>query len=347
MKEGYEIAGRFKCTIPLGRGGMGEVWKSWDSVLCRWVAIKFVPKHEWRHEDKTVASLSHPNIAAVYDTGTVDDLHYVAMQYVDGKHLERPIQALRLAAVIRDAALAVQYAHENGVIHRDLKPDNIMLDKSGRVYVTDFGLSSPAGYIMDEIVGTAEYISPSQAAGKAPSVQDDIYSLGATLQRMLPAKAPKELVRIAASCIFGAYASMSDLAGALDRFLHRRRLRKWLVGIVAALVVACIGGGLVIYGVERHKAAQVESAEGWCRIGERAIATNDDAVAVDAFTKALALNPAYRTYLFRSFAYWRLCRYDDAVADLNTAIEVDPSNPAAHRTLKDVLGSRAYGATRR
>lgn len=324
MDPSTAIAGRYECLSLIAKGGMGEVWKARDTTLDRIVAIKFVPPHEWRGEDRIIARLSHPNIVPIYDTGrALDGRHYIVMAFIDGRDLSRMApNPMKLAAVIKDAAKGVEYAHSQGVIHRDLKPENILVDDAGHVYVTDFGLASPAGYVRGEIVGTPEYISPLQAAGGSPDARNDIYSLGATLRAMLGKRRNAALLAISARAVNGRYRDIPALIADLDAFLRRRTVYRWLMAVAAAFLIAV---GVMSYIA--HRAHQdSESAEAWCRVGEQAITDKQDRRAVFAFSKALELKPTYRTYLFRSFAHWRLENYAATIKDLESAIAIDPSD---------------------
>ena len=194
--------GKFRLERVLGRGGGGEVWKAWDAELARWVALKFLKGEDpeelarFRREAAVAGGLSHPNIASIFEVGERDGRHFIAMQFVDGttlKALERTNRR-EAARVVLGAAGAVGYAHAQGVIHRDLKPDNIMLS-GGRVLVMDFGLARPiaggseittSGFV----VGTPEFMPPEQARGDRADARADVYSLGATLYWLLTRRPP-------------------------------------------------------------------------------------------------------------------------------------------------------------
>jgi tetratricopeptide (TPR) repeat protein/predicted Ser/Thr protein kinase len=200
--------GKFIRTLRLGAGGMGEVWKAWDSTLGRWVALKFLKGGDddevarFRREAQTAGRLHHPNIAAIYEVNQDQGRQYIAMQFVDGQNLHqfpRTDRAL-LVRLVADAARALHYAHEQGVIHRDLKPENLMVTLRGtehHVYLMDFGLAraaegasriSATGFL----VGTPMYMSPEQARGEKVDLRSDVYSLGLTLYELLTDRKPFE-----------------------------------------------------------------------------------------------------------------------------------------------------------
>ncbi len=202
--------GQYVRVSKLGAGGMGEVWKAWDVELARWVALKLL-KHDdpaeaarFEREAQTAARLGHPNIAAIYAFGDLNGRPYIAMQYIPGRTLsDYPRQRRRdLAALVRDAARAVEYAHSQGVIHRDLKPQNLMTgpETPGRIpqlFVMDFGLARPMSRdsslsVAGSVLGTPSYMPPEQARGDSVAVgaASDVYALGATLYDVLAGRPP-------------------------------------------------------------------------------------------------------------------------------------------------------------
>jgi eukaryotic-like serine/threonine-protein kinase len=206
--------GPFQIVAPLGAGGMGEVYRAWDTRLDRTVAIKILPAHfstdpvkkqRFEREAKTISGLNHPNICVLYDVGSQDGVDYLVMECVEGETLAARLEkgALPLEQVLktgREIAEALDKAHRSGIIHRDLKPGNIMLTKAG-AKLLDFGLARPAmspaslatltatvqSAVTQEgtIVGTFQYMSPEQVEGKELDARSDIFSLGAVLYEMV------------------------------------------------------------------------------------------------------------------------------------------------------------------
>jgi tetratricopeptide (TPR) repeat protein len=206
--------GKFVRVHAIGAGGMGEVWSAWDNELRRWVALKFLNSKSrdeiarFEREAQTAAKLSHPNIAAVYAVGEESGRPFIAMQLVRGRTLAVfPRDDRRvLVEFVRQAALAVHYAHGEGVIHRDLKPHNLMVEgdsekrhdaKEFRVYVMDFGLAKEATgdsslSVSGTVLGTPSYMPPEQARGLLNGVdaRSDVYALGSTLYDLLTGRPP-------------------------------------------------------------------------------------------------------------------------------------------------------------
>ncbi|HJQ65528.1 MAG TPA: serine/threonine-protein kinase [Gemmatimonadales bacterium] len=211
------LAGRYSIERELGRGGMGIVLLARDVALDRPVAIKLLPsqlaardseRERFVNEARTAAGLSHPNIVPIHLVEARGGLVYFVMAYVDGETLRERVERAgplppRLAMkLLQEVAWALAYAHQRGVIHRDVKPDNIMIERaSERALVTDFGIalgqrgdSSPVG----GIVGTARYMSPEQACGEPVDARSDLYSLGATFFYALTGRPPFEAKNLAA-----------------------------------------------------------------------------------------------------------------------------------------------------
>jgi tRNA A-37 threonylcarbamoyl transferase component Bud32 len=200
---------RYEVDKPLGRGGMAQVFRGTDRVLGRTVAIKVLDqKHRddakfvtrFRREAQAAAGINHPNVVSVFDTGSENGLHYIVMEYVDGETLddvlarEKVLPPERVVAIAEPVARALDAAHQKGMVHRDVKPGNIMLDRSGTVKVVDFGIARAAA---DDtltqtgiVLGTAAYLSPEQAQGVAVDPRSDVYSLGCVLYEMLTGRKP-------------------------------------------------------------------------------------------------------------------------------------------------------------
>src|SRR5919202_2439117 len=201
---------RYDVGRPLGSGGMGEVFLARDRVLGRDVALKVLRRQyagdsefaeRFLREARSAASLSHPNIVQVYDRGeTGDGTSYIAMEYVSGGTLNEqieewgPFDARKAAAVAARIADVLGAAHERGVIHRDIKPQNVLVTAWGDLKVTDFGIARAASAVTSSassaIFGTAGYISPEQALGDPVGPASDLYSLGVVLYEMLTGELP-------------------------------------------------------------------------------------------------------------------------------------------------------------
>ncbi len=199
------VLGKYVVVQEIGRGGMGAVYKAWDTQLRRWTALKILLTTgaqedvlRFRREAQTAASLKHPNIVGIYEVTDSDDKHLIAMEYIEGRSLAgEKLPALKAADLIARISRALDYAHSRGVIHRDIKPHNIMVDGQGTPYLMDFGLAKslegPSHLtVTGTVVGTPGYMSPEQAAGRTSQVdrQSDVYSLGAVLYEVLTGHAP-------------------------------------------------------------------------------------------------------------------------------------------------------------
>jgi eukaryotic-like serine/threonine-protein kinase len=200
--------GRYRIVRKLGSGGMADVYLAEDEELGRRVAIKILnDRHatdesfveRFRREAKNAAGLSHPNIVSIYDRGEAEGTYYIAMEYLDGRSLKELVVArgpLPIGDAIdctRQVLGALRFAHRKGVVHRDIKPHNVMADADGRLKVTDFGIARAGVSQMTEagsIIGTAQYLSPEQARGAAVDQRSDLYSVGILLYEMLTGTVP-------------------------------------------------------------------------------------------------------------------------------------------------------------
>jgi eukaryotic-like serine/threonine-protein kinase len=200
--------GRYQVVRKLGAGGMANVYLAEDQELGRRVAIKILnDRHanddqfveRFRREAKNAAALSHPNIVSIYDRGEAEGTYYIAMEYLDGRSLKELILSRGPAPLnvtieyVRQILSALRFAHRHGIVHRDIKPHNVLVDAEGRVKVTDFGIARAGTSQMTEagsIVGTAQYLSPEQARGTAVDQRSDLYSLGIVLYELLTGTLP-------------------------------------------------------------------------------------------------------------------------------------------------------------
>ena len=201
--------GRYRLERRIGSGGMADVWLAEDGSLNRQVAIKILADRytqdegfveRFRREATAAAGLNHPNIVAIYDRGQAEGTYYIAMEYVDGPTLKEEITArapLPEADAItyaQQALQALEFAHRRGVIHRDVKPHNMMITPEGMLKMTDFGIARAANTVemteVGSIVGTAQYLSPEQARGQPVGPQSDIYSMGIVLYEMVTGELP-------------------------------------------------------------------------------------------------------------------------------------------------------------
>jgi beta-lactam-binding protein with PASTA domain/predicted Ser/Thr protein kinase len=208
VTQGSVVDGRYTVLQRIGSGGMADVWLADDSHLQRQVALKvlharFAQDREFverfRREAEAAAGLQHPNVVAVFDRGEVDGTYYIAMQYLEGRTLKQVVDAgvtpEQAAALIRQVLEGARFAHRHGVVHRDLKPQNVIVDADGKATVTDFGIAragvseiTQAGSVM----GTPHYLSPEQAQGFEVTAVSDLYSVGVMLYEALTRRVPFE-----------------------------------------------------------------------------------------------------------------------------------------------------------
>jgi serine/threonine-protein kinase len=204
------IDGRYRVVRRIGSGGMADVYCAEDSHLGRRVAIKVLHRRfaqdqefveRFRREAKSAAGLNHPNVVGVFDRGEHEGTYYIAMELLDGRTLkdlvgsEAPLPQERVIDLGLQILQAAGFAHSHGVIHRDFKPHNVIVDQQGHAKVTDFGIARAGASEMTEtgsIMGTAQYLSPEQAQGHAVTATSDIYSIGVMLYEMLAGRLPFE-----------------------------------------------------------------------------------------------------------------------------------------------------------
>jgi len=209
MMIGKRISGRYKILETIGGGGMANVYLAHDMILDRDVALKmlrldFANDEEFirrfHREAQSATSLAHPNIVSIYDVGEEDSIYYIVMEYVDGQTLKQyiqqnsPLHTEEVIEIMKQLTSAISHAHQNHIIHRDIKPHNILIDREGNVKITDFGiamaLSSTSITQTNSVIGSVHYLSPEQARGGMANRKSDIYSLGIVMFELLTGRLP-------------------------------------------------------------------------------------------------------------------------------------------------------------
>ena len=207
-RRGTIFAGRYRLERKLGGGGMADVWLAEDQELGRKVAIKMLHDRyandtqfveRFRREATHAAGLSHPNVVSIFDRGEAGGSYFIVMEYVEGRTLKElivtrgPCPVPVAISYVRQVLAALRYAHRNGIVHRDIKPHNVLVDHEGRVKVADFGIARAGSSQMTEagsIIGTAQYLSPEQARGAPVDESSDLYSTGILLFELLTGQVP-------------------------------------------------------------------------------------------------------------------------------------------------------------
>lgn len=295
------LVGHYVLTEVLGAGGMAEVWKAWDRSLGRWVAIKFLKDHvghqtqRLEREGRMAGRLCHPGIISIFERGRHGDRAYLVMPYVEGTPPRPPLPPREAARLAWEVAQALAYAHARGVIHRDVKPANILVEKGGRAVLADFGLAIAGGSSASlwSASGTPEYASPEQVRGEALDARTDVYSLGATLYHLLAGRppfsgsdadeigrkvleasppplggTPAPLRRIVARAMerdrSRRYAAMAEMAEDLRRYLEGASRRGPTWKALAAVAVAgvlpwAVAGGVIWRGRLEARDGEIRS----------------------------------------------------------------------------------------
>jgi eukaryotic-like serine/threonine-protein kinase len=206
---GKILAGRYELIEKIAEGGMARVYRGRDLLLKRTIAVKVLKDQmtgdaafirRFEREAQSAAALSHPHIVNIYDVGEQDGIYFMVMEFVDGKNLKEYIREKgrlpvhEAVRITRQIAEALEQAHEAGVVHRDIKPQNILFSREGKIKVTDFGIAIAGDgmtvTVGDEIIGSVQYIAPEQARGELAGKQSDLYSLGIVLYEMVTGKVP-------------------------------------------------------------------------------------------------------------------------------------------------------------
>lgn len=209
MLVGKRISGRYKILEVIGGGGMSNVYLAHDMILDRDVAMKILHynfsneqemNRRFQREALSATSLTHPNIVSIYDVGEDGDMHYLVMEYVKGQTLKQyiqkyaPLSPTKCVNIMKQLTSAIAHAHQNQIIHRDIKPQNILMDESENVKITDFGiamaLEDTSFTRTNSVLGTVHYLSPEQARGGTATKKSDIYSLGIVLYELLTGELP-------------------------------------------------------------------------------------------------------------------------------------------------------------
>jgi eukaryotic-like serine/threonine-protein kinase len=337
VMEPWVIAGRYQLRRTLGTGGMATVYLASDRVLRRTVAVKVLnARHardpvlveRFRTEARTAARLSHPNVVAVFDSGSDAGLHYLVMEHVPGRSLGEllrqwgtlpPPRAAELAAQVC-AALAA--AHADGVVHCDVKPGNVLLTADGHAKLADFGIAkaaaAPALTGEDLVLGTAAYLAPEQAQGGPVDARSDVYALGCVLYELLTGAPP-----------FGSAVDSTSLAVALRHLNQQpeppsRRNPQVDAGMDA----------LVLTAMAKRPEQRHQSAEAMGRELARVVAQHAARAApvwADAPTGPLPRLPARRRSAARRPGLASLARLAGMTVALVAALLADGGTPAARK----------------
>ena len=268
---GETIAGRYEVEELVGHGGMSSVYKARDALLERHVALKILHEQysadddfveRFKREARSVAQLQHPNIVTVIDRGEEDGRQYIVFEYIDGENLKEHVvrkgrldvrEALEIAL---EVARGLAFAHEQGLIHRDVKPQNILLNGDGRAKVTDFGIARTVDVDgmtqTGTVLGTSNYIAPEQASGRRVDAHSDVYALGAVLYELLAGEVPfpgESFVVVAMKHMHEPAPSLLDVRGdiplrvaaAVDRALEKDPEQRFpTMDAFAAELQACL-----------------------------------------------------------------------------------------------------------
>jgi serine/threonine-protein kinase len=249
LQSGSFLADRYEIIEKIGTGGMSDVYRAVDQVLSREVAVKVLKEEfaedetfvsKFRSEAQNAARLEHPNIVNIYDVGSEDGLYYIIMEYVEGITLKTYIEKKghlnykEVVSIAIQVGRGIEAAHKNKIIHRDIKPQNIIISKEGKVKVTDFGIARAASgkTVSAEAMGSVHYISPEQARNGYVTEKSDIYSLGIVMYEMATGTVPFDgdtAVAVALKHLQGEMTSpsklVSDVPVALDRIIMKATMK--------------------------------------------------------------------------------------------------------------------------
>lgn len=321
MNIGKKLDGRYEITELIGIGGMADVYKAVDIMEDRTVAVKIL-KNEYseneeflrrfRNESKAIAVLSHPNIVKIYDVGFSDEIQYIVMEYIDGITLKEFIEqqgVLRwkdAVHFITQVLRALQHAHDRGIVHRDIKPQNIMLFSDGTIKVMDFGIArfsrSDGKTLSDKTIGSVHYISPEQARGDITDEKSDIYSVGVMLYEMLTGKKP--------------FDAENPVAVAL---MHMQEVAKNPREIISAIPEPL--EEIVYHAMERNPSRRYQSASEMIKDIET-FKHNPDVIFGYKSNNDLDAHKSSESTIF-----FNPVKNDDDNSDNNEIIDVDPNQP--------------------
>lgn len=311
-EEGKLYDGRYRLVKRIAVGGMGEVWQAQDEVILRQVAIKILKQQymgdpdfleRFRTEAKHAAMINHDGIANVYDYGEDDGSAYLVMELVPGESLssilerEKTLPEQQVISIIAQTALALDAAHRAGLVHRDIKPGNLLISPDGQVKITDFGIARVANQVSltetGQVMGTVQYLAPEQATGKPASAAGDIYSLGIVAYECLAGRRPfKGETQMAI-----AMAQINETAPALPAQIDSK-LVKLVFDCMAKKPEQRPGSAL-----ELAARAKALLADGGAEISINAVipsatmAPTDDTTVIDTDTKPTANVPAIWPWL--------------------------------------------------
>ncbi|HEX2072021.1 MAG TPA: PASTA domain-containing protein [Thermoleophilaceae bacterium] len=244
LADGAVVDGRYRIVRRIGSGGMADVYLAEDTHLGREIALKVLHRRfaqdaefveRFRREASAAAGLQHPHVVGVFDRGDHEGTYYIAMEYLSGRTLkdivasDAPLDQLRVISIGTQILQAAGFAHSHGIVHRDFKPHNVIVDGAGNVKVTDFGIARAGASEMTEtgsIMGTAQYLSPEQAQGHEVTARSDVYSIGVMLYELLTGKLPFE----GDSAVAIALKHMSDTPPPMNR--EGLRIEPNLEGVV-------------------------------------------------------------------------------------------------------------------
>jgi eukaryotic-like serine/threonine-protein kinase len=373
---GEKVGGRYEIEELVGHGGMSSVYKAHDSLLERHVALKVLHEQysddddfveRFKREARSVAQLQHPNIVTVIDRGEEDGRQYIVFEYVDGENLkERVVREGRLdireaLEIALEVARGLAFAHEQGLVHRDVKPQNVLLNGDGRAKVTDFGIARTLDVDgmtqTGTVLGTSNYIAPEQASGQPVDAHSDVYSLGAVLYELLTGDVPfpgENFVAVAMKHLHEPAPNLLDVrkdvplrvAAAVDRALEKDPEQRFpTMDAFAAELDACLaeldrgeaGDATMVIPARQRGAKQRKQVSRWpLVIGALALLA---VAAIAIGLLALGGNDDNGTVSLTPVAVTGVTSYDPFASDQNEhserAGDATDGNPATYWPTED------------